>query len=307
MVTEGTHLCQCYSYFSAPTRSTASTQSWLRNLLLVLLTLHLAPWPHRNLVVAAASSSDADRLHSALLELTTVLRGLRSDLRDGFDHLASELHQERLSREELTHILRDQVNDNRRALENVRSDITFLSTTTGDGCPGNPSDGAGERDKTVLGREDGVGSNHGTIDNNTARGGGGGAGGEEEAATQPPPTIDCPAPFELVGSDCLTLLKERTLWEAARARCHSYALSVVGKWTGSRQVRGDLVVPHDMEPFKDFVAATDFDGAPSGWAWVGGSTEGWGGVWAWVDGSLMKELPWLYSQRTGGGVARRGQ
>ncbi|KAG7170286.1 hypothetical protein Hamer_G016089 [Homarus americanus] len=62
-----------------------------------------------------------------------------------------------------------------------------------------------------------------------------------------------------------------------------------------------------MEPFKDFVAATDFDGAPSGWAWVGGSTEGWGGVWAWVDGSLMKELPWLYSQRTGGGVARRGQ
>lgn len=37
-------------------------------------------------------------------------------------------------------------------------------------------------------------------------------------------------------------------------------------------------------------------GAPSGRAWVGGSAEGWEGVWVWVDGSLMKELPWLYSQ-----------
>lgn len=36
--------------------------------------------------------------------------------------------------------------------------------------------------------------------------------------------------------------------------------------------------------------------APAGRAWVGGSAEGWDGVWSWVDGTLMKELPWLYSQ-----------
>lgn len=42
-------------------------------------------------------------------------------------------------------------------------------------------------------------------------------------------------------------------------------------------------------------------GAPTGRAWVGGSAEGWGGVWAWVDGSLMNELPWVYSQASGDG------
>lgn len=153
--------------------------------------------------------------------------------------------------------------------------------------------------------------------------------------------VDCPSPYKRFGKYCLTLLKERNKWEFARSRCHLHARSMS---SGRASVKGDLVVPHDMEAFKAFITSTDFGkflsgmtliflssslsftlrhlsialffrstprsisdshslsgGAPTGRAWVGGSAEGWGGVWAWVDGSLMNELPWVYSQASGEG------
>ncbi|XP_045598844.2 uncharacterized protein, partial [Procambarus clarkii] len=252
-------------------------ERWARNVVLLVLTLQVSTWGH---TLAGASTRDGERLHSALLELTTVLRGLRGDLRDGFDHLVSELQQERLSREEVTHVLRSQVDDNRKAIENVGEELKLV-TGGGGGCPCG-ADGEGH---TGEGGVEG-GTSHATNQSGEAA----------HSDGHPTHTIVCPPPFLLVGAHCLALLRERTPWEAARARCHSYALSVVGVRAGARQVSGDLVVPHDMDAFKSFVASTDFSGAPSGRAWVGGSTEGWGGVWAWVDGSLMKELPWLYSQ-----------
>lgn len=53
----------------------------------------------------------------------------------------------------------------------------------------------------------------------------------------------------------MTLLKERNKWEFARSRCHLHARSMGG---GRASVKGDLVVPHDMEAFKAFIASTDF-------------------------------------------------
>ncbi|KAK8748223.1 hypothetical protein OTU49_016379 [Cherax quadricarinatus] len=244
-------------------------KNWPRNFVLLVITLQVLTFG-QNLV--GAVSREGERLHTVLQELTTVLQSVKDELRVGFQHLVNELQQERIYREEVIHVLRAQIDNNRKALENVLWEV------------GNVSD-------------HGRCSCHDDQDGGRLQ-----PGGEQEdhdnlARTAPDAdTPGCPPPFDYVPPHCLTLLKERTPWESTRSRCHSHVQSLLGSQLGSRQVSGDIVVPHNMEAFKNYVNSMYLGGSPSGWAYVGGSTEGWGGAWAWVDGSLIKELPWLYTQ-----------
>ncbi|XP_064114676.1 uncharacterized protein LOC135220953 [Macrobrachium nipponense] len=268
-------------------------------------------------------------LTTAVQELTMVLRGIRSDLSTNFDKLLTDLHQDRLARTEQTMALRDKTEDNRLGIEILRGQISSLMSTKG--CPSNlevlPT-GSGPAAKAPEG-SGGGGGGVGVGGAGGAGGGGGGGGrgivvdsrmangphhrvlethfhqekGEDDTENpeQTPVIRECPSPFKRAGKHCLTILMEEAVWDAARRLCHSYAQLHVSRPSGLPKVTGDLVVPHDMEAFKKFIQDYEF----SGKAWVGASTEGWGGMWAWIDGSLVKELPWLYSSpdQTGGLLA----
>ncbi|XP_042869473.1 uncharacterized protein LOC122251529 [Penaeus japonicus] len=263
------------------------------------------PWPLRSpsgvllalsLLALLGGPSEArsdDRLLASLEELTAVLRDLGGEVTTGINKLLNELQQERLRKGGEVQTLKEQVTDNRRALDVLRSEMIALASgrcpAAGHGAVGEGSSG------DVRGLGAGMGGNE------RARSSSAGGRGNDEgdaSADDTPPDGDCPSPYKRFGKYCLTLLKERNKWEFARSRCHLHARSMS---SGRASVKGDLVVPHDMEAFKAFITSTDFGGAPTGRAWVGGSAEGWGGVWAWVDGSLMNELPWVYSQASGEG------
>lgn len=276
-------------------------------------------------VVAAATgvvtaNRNNDRLYSSLHELTNVLR-------EGFNSLAGELKQERASRDDFARALKTEMLELRRAVKAVCRGVRYLGTSTDDVCVDEPP---GNFEHVVTGHGTGHGAGHGVGHGagygaghaggaGGVRGGGGvargGGGGSEPAvvrgssrptlnvhdksrsrdaapptAPPPPDPMSCPPPYHRTGSYCLMLLRERVNWEEARVRCHRFAQSrgAVGE--------GDLAVVDDMDTFKTFVADTDFREAPSGMALVGGSADGWGGAWVWVDGSLIKQLPWLYSQ-----------
>lgn len=241
-----------------------------------------------------ASSRNNERMYSSMHELTNVLR-------EGFNTLAEELRQERASREDFSRFLKAEVLGIRRAMQGLCRGVRVLSGGSDDACLDEGGGGGGG----------GIGEGMYGM----GHGGGRGSGGTEVAAmggnsrshvnvhekthsrdnqppTAPPPPdpMSCPPPYRRMGNYCLTLLRERVNWEEARARCHSFAQSrgAVGE--------GDLAMVEDMDSFKAFVAETDFRDAPSGMALVGGSADGWGGSWVWVDGSLIKQLPWLYSQ-----------
>ncbi|XP_027226493.1 uncharacterized protein [Penaeus vannamei] len=234
-----------------------------------------------------------DRLPAALGELTAVLRDLGGEVTAGINKLLSELQQERLRRGEEVQALREQAADNRRALDVLRAELVAVASGRCPAAGHGPLGEGGGADVRAMGA--GMGGDERARSASPP----GGRGVEGDAsADETPPDGDCPRPYKRFGRYCLTLLQERNKWEFARSRCHLHARSMGG---GRATVKGDLVVPHDMEAFKAFIASTDFGGAPTGRAWVGGSAEGWGGVWAWVDGSLMNELPWVYSQASGDG------
>ncbi|XP_045103912.1 uncharacterized protein LOC123499643 isoform X1 [Portunus trituberculatus] len=271
-----------------------------------------------------ASSRNNERLYSSLHELTNVLR-------EGFSTLAEGLRQERASREDFTRFMKAEVVGIRRAVQGLCRGVRVLSGGSDEACldQGGEGDGAmqgaghgGERggggtELTSLG---GSGHSHVNVHEKIH------SRDRQPTPTAPPPPdpMACPSPYHRFGNYCLTLLRERVNWEEARARCHSFAQSL------GAAGEGDLAVVEDMDTFKAFVAKTDFQPpqplnhhrryhhhhhychrhhhnplnscfcpageAPSGMALVGGSADGWGGAWVWVDGSLIKQLPWLYSQ-----------
>ncbi|XP_045103913.1 uncharacterized protein LOC123499643 isoform X2 [Portunus trituberculatus] len=237
-----------------------------------------------------ASSRNNERLYSSLHELTNVLR-------EGFSTLAEGLRQERASREDFTRFMKAEVVGIRRAVQGLCRGVRVLSGGSDEACldQGGEGDGAmqgaghgGERggggtELTSLG---GSGHSHVNVHEKIH------SRDRQPTPTAPPPPdpMACPSPYHRFGNYCLTLLRERVNWEEARARCHSFAQSL------GAAGEGDLAVVEDMDTFKAFVAKTDFREAPSGMALVGGSADGWGGAWVWVDGSLIKQLPWLYSQ-----------
>ncbi|XP_063595162.1 uncharacterized protein LOC134772057 isoform X2 [Penaeus indicus] len=231
-----------------------------------------------------------DRVPAALGELTNVLRDLGGEVMAAVDKLLTELQQERRSEE--IQALRQQASEDRRALNVLRAEMIAVASGR---CPAAGHGAVGEGGSEVRAMGAGMGGDERARSASPP----GGRGSEGDAnVDDTTPDGDCPHPYKRFGRYCLTLLKERNKWEFARSRCHLHARSMSG---GRASVKGDLVVPHDMEAFKAFIASTDFGGAPTGRAWVGGSAEGWGGVWAWVDGSLMNELPWVYSQASGDG------
>lgn len=238
-----------------------------------------------------ASSRNNERLYSSLHDLTSVLR-------DGFSTLAEGLRQERAMQEDFTRFLKAEVVGIRRAVQGLCRGVRVLSGGSDEAC----LDQGGGGDAAIHGAGHG-GERGGGGTELTSLGGSGHSSHvnvhekthsrdrqPQPTAPPPPDPMSCPPPYRRFGNYCLTLLRERVNWEEARARCHSFAQSL------GAAGEGDLAVVEDMDTFKAFVAETDFREAPSGMALVGGSADGWGGAWVWVDGSLIKQLPWLYSQ-----------